>query len=96
MGETSNRAFKRQMDRAFPKEGARKLKDTVQKLRARNRYLEKKIKFYEKQIVDVEGDFIENGTVCPRENRGIIEKHKEAFRKEFLKRFRDTLKERKS
>lgn len=91
MSETSSRNSKSQR-KTFPKEGEKKLKDTIQKLKARNRYLEKKIKFYENKVVENEGLFIEGETIQPHLKADEIANKKEDFRKEFLRKFRESIK----
>lgn len=62
------------------KEGAKKLKDTIQKLRARNRYLEKKIKYYETEIINTRVHTTDHS--------------EEELRKDFLRKFRADLRAR--
>jgi len=80
--------------KTFPKEGEKKLKDTIQTLRSRNRYLEKKIKFYENKVVEDEGVLIKGETSHHHLKTDEINKKKEDFRKEFLRKFRESIKER--
>lgn len=83
-------------NKTFPKEGSQKLKDTIQKLKGRNRYLEKKIKFYEneavnettlrpKTLIKTDIDVLDNLTPST----------KEEARKDILRRFRESLKKEK-
>ena len=87
-------------NKTFPKEGEKKLKDTVQKLRARNRYLEKKIKFYENEILDTYGLPLSKRakSAMPPEKKLVVspEMRREEARKKILQRFRESIKERKS
>lgn len=84
----------KQLRKTFPKEGEKKLKETIQKLRARNRYLEKKIKWYEKKAITQtiqadQKDIILGNKELPKKPETT-----EDFRKRFLKEFRESLKKR--
>ena len=80
MNGTSSRRSPKRLKKTFPREGGAKLRDTVQKLRARVRYLEKKNKYYETHLLD----HIE-----------IPEGQREGVRKAFLRQFRASLKGRR-
>lgn len=76
----------------YPKEGEKKSKDTIQKLKGRNRYLEKKIKWYEKELIHISSGERKIKKTAPS---SVTAAHKrEEFRKDFLARFKDSLKER--
>jgi len=63
------------------------LKETIQELKARNQYLEKKIKFYEREAIN-------NATIINALSNKTL-KNKQTFsefKKWFLKRFRESLK----
>jgi len=70
--------------RVFPKEGEARLKDTIRELKSRNRYLERKAKFYESKALDQ----VEQAMVKPQR---IAPETREEFRRRFLKEFRDGL-----
>lgn len=81
------------MRKTFPKEGEKKKNETIQKLRGRIKYLEKKVKFLENELINVVKPVRRDPKL--EEPTGNVEKSKEEWRKEFLKKFRQSLKERK-
>ena len=84
-------------NKTFPKEGEKKLKETIQKLKARNKYLEKKIKFYENKLLDHHGlprtKLAKPDDLTPAKPTAInSEMKREKVRKRILKEFRESIK----
>tara|TARA_R110000868_G_C10973188_1_gene771524 strand:- start:58978 stop:59217 length:240 start_codon:yes stop_codon:yes gene_type:complete len=72
-------------NKVFPKEGDKKLKDTIKTLRAERRTLQKKIKFLEDELINV------TKPVRQRMKAPTPLSDKE-WREEFAKKFKDSLK----
>jgi len=91
MTGTSNRNTGKQR-KTFPKEGEAKLKDTIQKLKARNRYLEKKQRFYESKLLDFYG----NSKILPVRTQALNSKqNREDARRRILQMFNESIKKEK-
>lgn len=89
MKGTSKRKLKKNDE---SEEEKRKLKDTIKKLKTRNRHLKKKLKFYEnKEIEDSYNEDISEEIYTPKEEK---QESLSEFRKRFYKEFKEGLKKK--